>query len=103
VKTYFKVCFALISSPAWAAWEALGRFGGWAAIIEVDSQNRGTVLAATSNAQLFGSEDDGDSWNPLPFPAELRATLHAGFIQRYLRIFGPFPHNGRWCDLAATA
>jgi photosystem II stability/assembly factor-like uncharacterized protein len=83
VKTYFKVCFALISSPAWAAWEALGPFGGSAAIIEVDSQNRGTLLAATSNAQLFGSQDDGDSWNPLPFPAELRATLHALVIDRH--------------------
>jgi photosystem II stability/assembly factor-like uncharacterized protein len=71
------VCVATLSSPLWAAWDAIGPFGGSAAVIHVDRHHRGTVLAATSNAQLFRSEDDGDSWRAIPFPAQLRATLHA--------------------------
>jgi len=71
------VCLALISTPLWAEWEAIGPFGGSAAVVQVDRHHLNTVLAATSNAQLFISEDDGGLWRNLPFPAELRATLHA--------------------------
>jgi len=58
-------------------WEPLGPFGGSAAIVQVDGQHPGTLLAATGNAQIFRSEDSGESWKALPFPGELRATLHA--------------------------
>ena len=44
--------------------------------------HRGVVVAATSNAQIFRSEDSGDSWKALPFPAQLRATLHALVVDR---------------------
>jgi photosystem II stability/assembly factor-like uncharacterized protein len=71
------VCLAAISSPLWAAWDSIGPFGGSAAVIQVDPHRRGTVLAATSNSQVFRSDDNGDSWRPLPFPAQFRATLHA--------------------------
>lgn len=57
--------------------QPIGPFGGAAAIVEVDPHRRDTVLAATSNAQLFRSTNNGDSWLRLPFPAELRASLHA--------------------------
>ena len=57
--------------------ELIGPFGGSAAVVQVDSNRPGTVLAATSNALLFRSTDDGDSWVRLTFPAELRASLHA--------------------------
>jgi photosystem II stability/assembly factor-like uncharacterized protein len=71
------VCLATLSSPLWADWEAIGPFGGSAAVIQTDPHHRGTVFAATSNAQIFRSDDDGDSWRPAPFPAQFRATLHA--------------------------
>jgi photosystem II stability/assembly factor-like uncharacterized protein len=58
-------------------WEFLGPFGGSAAIVQVDGHHSGTLLAATSNAQIFRSEDSGESWKALPFPGQLRATLHA--------------------------
>src|SRR5262249_46519135 len=64
-----------------ADWEPLGPFGGSAAIVQVDRQAR-TILAATSNAQIFRSNDDGNSWSLLPFPAQARATLHALAIDR---------------------
>jgi photosystem II stability/assembly factor-like uncharacterized protein len=70
-------CVALCSFPLGAAWEAIGPFGGPATVVQVDRQHRGTVLAATSNAQVFRSDDDGGSWRALSFPPELRATLHA--------------------------
>ncbi len=55
-------------------WEPLGPFGGSAAIVQVDHR---VVVAATSNAQIYRSEDYGDSWKALPFPAQSRASLHA--------------------------
>ena len=58
-------------------WQSLGPFGGSAATVQVDPHHPGGLLAATSNAQLFRSDDSGDSWKALPFPAQLRATLHA--------------------------
>jgi photosystem II stability/assembly factor-like uncharacterized protein len=58
-------------------WEPLGPFGGSAAIVQVDGHHPGTLLAGTSNAQIFQSEDSGESWKALPFPGELRAMLHA--------------------------
>ncbi len=61
--------------------EPLGPFGGSAAVVQVDSRP-GTLLAATSDAQIFRSEDSGDSWRPLPFPGQLRATLHALVVDR---------------------
>ena len=77
MRANFAVCLATLSSPLWAGWDALGPFGGSAAVVQVDSHHPGTVFAATSNAQIFRSDDDGDSWRAIPFPAQLRATLHA--------------------------
>jgi photosystem II stability/assembly factor-like uncharacterized protein len=77
MKANLAVCLATFSFSLWAGWDAIGPFGGSAAVIQVDGHHRGTVLAATSNAQLFRSDDDGDTWRALPFPAQLRATLHA--------------------------
>jgi photosystem II stability/assembly factor-like uncharacterized protein len=77
VATKLAACLALTSFPLWAAWEAIGPFGGSAAVVQVDRQQKGVVLAATSHAQLFRSDDSGASWRSLSFPAERRATLHA--------------------------
>src|SRR5439155_1710156 len=60
--------------------QSIGPFGGSAAVVEVDPHRPGTVLAATSNALLFRSINNGDSWTRVPFPAELRASLHAMVI-----------------------
>jgi len=73
----FLVCLVVVTSVARAEWRPLGPFGGSAAIVLVDHLHRDTLLAATSNAQIFRSEDDGDSWSPLRFPGKFRATLHA--------------------------
>jgi len=71
------LCLTAALTATGAAWEPLGPFGGSAAIVLVDPHYRDTELAATSNAQIFRSEDGGDSWRPLRFPAQFRATLHA--------------------------
>jgi len=57
--------------------ESIGPFGGSAAVVQVDTQRPGVVLAATSNALLFKSANDGHSWTRVPFLPELRARLHA--------------------------
>ncbi len=71
--------WCLVAAPFATAgeWASLGPFGGSAAIVVVDRHEPGGLLAATSNAQIFRSEDGGDSWSPLPFPPQFRATLHA--------------------------
>jgi photosystem II stability/assembly factor-like uncharacterized protein len=60
----------------------MGPFGGPAAVVQADRQHPGHVLAATSNAQLFRSADAGATWDVIPFPAELRATLHAFVVDQ---------------------
>ncbi len=77
MRTSLATWLVALSSPLWAGWDAIGPFGGSAAVVQVDSHHRGTIFAATSNAQIFQSDDDGDSWRPIPFPAQFRATLHA--------------------------
>jgi photosystem II stability/assembly factor-like uncharacterized protein len=77
---YFRSIAACLFAPAFliaANWKAIGPFGGSASIVRVDERHPGMVLAATANALLFRSQDNGESWSPLAFPAELRATLHA--------------------------
>jgi photosystem II stability/assembly factor-like uncharacterized protein len=75
--SHILLCLAALASAAGAGWQPLGPFGGSAAIVLVDRLDRDALLAATSNAQIFRSENAGDLWSPLPFPAEFRATLHA--------------------------
>jgi photosystem II stability/assembly factor-like uncharacterized protein len=49
-------------------------------LIQADPHHQGALLAGTAAARLFRSRDDGDTWQPLLFPAELRSTLHAMLI-----------------------
>src|SRR5271163_4790349 len=58
-------------------WIPMGPFGGSAAVIQIDVQHPGTVLAASNNGLIFRSLDHGDSWQPLAFPPQLRSNLHA--------------------------
>src|SRR5580704_11416464 len=51
--------------------------GGPVTVVAADSQQKGTIVAGTSAAVLLRSRDWADSWERLPFPAELRSTLHA--------------------------
>jgi photosystem II stability/assembly factor-like uncharacterized protein len=49
-------------------------------VVRADPHHQGTVLAGTARALLFRSRDRAETWVPLPFPAELRATLHGLLI-----------------------
>jgi photosystem II stability/assembly factor-like uncharacterized protein len=71
------ILWSLLSCPAWAGWQAVGPFGGAAAVVAVDPHHPDTVLAATSNALLFRSTDAGGHWSALPFSPQLRSVLHA--------------------------
>jgi photosystem II stability/assembly factor-like uncharacterized protein len=63
-----------------AQWKALGPFGGSMQTVQLDPHRRGTAIAGAANGLIFRSRDFGDSWSALPFPAELRGTLHALLI-----------------------
>ena len=49
-------------------------------VVRADPHHQGTLLAGTATAMLYRSRDGADSWTRLPFPVELRATLHAVMI-----------------------
>ena len=66
----------LIVPPSWANWKTLGPFGGSAWIVATDPNLPKTLIAGTDTGLLFRSQDSGESWSPLPFPARMRATLH---------------------------
>lgn len=63
-----------------AQWKPLGPFGGSMQIVQLDPHRSGAAIAGAANGLLFRSRDGGDSWSALPFPAELRGTLHALLI-----------------------
>lgn len=65
-------------------------------LIQVDPHHPNTLLAATATARLFRSRDAGDTWTPLPFPAESRSTLHAMLID-------PVKENVYWLALSSEA
>ena len=67
----------LLCVPLWSAVLPLGPFGGAASLVVADPNSTRTFLAATRNSQLFRSRDAGESWTPVPFPPQLRATLNA--------------------------
>src|SRR6185436_18013117 len=73
------LCFAiglLILIPLRASWVPLGPFGGSASIVVADPHSPRTFVVGTSNALLFRTRDGGESWSPLPFPAQLHAVLN---------------------------
>src|SRR5579859_6923433 len=49
-------------------------------IVQADPHHQGTLLAGTATALLFRSRDGANSWTRVPFPGELRSTLHAVMI-----------------------
>ena len=71
------IMMAACGFPLRAQWKALGPFGGSVNVVQIDPNRPDLVLAGTANASLFLSKNAGESWTPLPFPGEFRATLHA--------------------------
>jgi photosystem II stability/assembly factor-like uncharacterized protein len=67
----------LLCFPLWAAWAPLGPFGGSASFVAADPHSSKTFLAGTRNALLFRTDDAGESWTAIWFPAQLQATLNA--------------------------
>ena len=74
------VASLVLSVPLLAGWQAIGPFGGAAAVVQIDAHHAGTVLAATTNALLFRSSDDGEHWGSVHFPAQLHSVLHAFIV-----------------------
>ncbi len=92
----------LLSAPIHAAdLQSMGPFGGSAAIVQVVPHHPGTVLAATTNALLFRSTDGGASWARIPFPAELRSTLHAFVVGPRTDVYwaGVADDTGAWSGI----
>src|SRR3981081_4397766 len=58
-------------------WEMMGPFGGSAAVVAVDPNRPGRGVAAGSNGVLFPTRNQGERWQPIQFPGQLRTTLHA--------------------------
>jgi photosystem II stability/assembly factor-like uncharacterized protein len=72
-----RVVLLLAAIPVFAQWTALGPFGGAASFVVADPNSSKIFLAGTRNALLFRSRNAGESWIPLPFPAQLRSNLNA--------------------------
>jgi hypothetical protein len=76
----------MLTVPIFALWivslrgQPGGVFSNPVAIIQVDPNHQGTLLAGTATALLFRTQDAANSWRQLVFPAALHATLHAMLI-----------------------
>jgi photosystem II stability/assembly factor-like uncharacterized protein len=90
------LCFPLSATSA-----SLGPFGGSAAVIVADPHSPNTLVAGTRNALLFRSIDLGESWTPLPFPAQLQATLNTFVVDPQSGVYmaGLSSDSSRYCGL----
>jgi len=70
-------CLLILALPMCSQWQAIGPFGGATNTIQADPQHPGVLVAGTSNALLFRSNDRGDHWSPIAFAPSLRSVLHA--------------------------
>ena len=61
-------------------WKALGPFAGPAALVQTDPLRPGVVIAGTSSGRLFRSLNGGETWDPMPFPPDLQASLQTFLI-----------------------
>ena len=71
---------AIGSWPSLLYGEADAGIIGPMSLVRADPHHQGTLLAGTATAMLYRSRDGADSWVRLPFPGELRSTLHALMI-----------------------
>ena len=55
-------------------WTPAGPYGGGSDAIAVSSQS-GVLITASRNGRLFRSTNQGNQWDPLPFPAESNAKV----------------------------
>ena len=85
LSTQLPILIARVAVLAFISWTPLLdgtgiTFTNPVTVVQADPHHQGTLLAGTAAALLFRSRDGADSWRPLPFPAALRATLHAVLI-----------------------
>lgn len=82
----FRWVVGMLILPSLAFWivrlqgKPAGVLSNTVAVVQVDPHHPGTLLAGTATAMLFRTEDAGNSWKQLVFPAALHATLHAVLI-----------------------
>ena len=65
------------ATPLYAVgWIAAGPFGGNAECIAVSPSDPQRLIAGTKNANLFLSDDAGETWRNIAFPRQYTAMLH---------------------------
>jgi len=68
--------FVLTPAVSYGQWTALGPYGGGVHVLANVPSRPDTLIAGTRNALLFISMDATQSWQRLPFPRSLHATLN---------------------------
>ena len=69
MQSLLRFTFILVALPLFGDWRLAGPFGGSARSIAIDPQNRNILLAGARDSLLFRSDNAGESWRLLPFPA----------------------------------
>ena len=71
------LAISMAAVPSYAAgWVAAGPFGGNAEVIAVSPSNPERLIVGTKNANLFLSNDAGETWQNIAFPRQYTAMLH---------------------------
>ena len=59
------------------SWRPIGPFGGGAEVVAVDPSDSSRIYTLTKNSFLYKSEDEGQHWRLIRFPAQQGASAHA--------------------------
>src|SRR6267378_2196599 len=59
------------------AWTSIGPFGGGSQVVAVDPSAPDRIYTLTSNSFLYRSDDQGQSWRLIRFPAQQAAAAQA--------------------------
>jgi photosystem II stability/assembly factor-like uncharacterized protein len=79
VRFVFGILVAMMVVPclSYGQWVPLGPSGGGIQVLTSVPSEPGTLIAATRNAFLYRSRDMARTWQPIPFPRSLHASLNA--------------------------
>ncbi|HXA64215.1 MAG TPA: YCF48-related protein [Bryobacteraceae bacterium] len=80
MQSLLRFALVLIALPLHGGWTFAGPYGGSARSLAIDPHNGNTLLVGARDSLLLRSDDGGQTWRPLPFPAVARGVFNSVII-----------------------
>ncbi len=80
MQSLLRFALVLIALPLHGGWTFAGPYGGSARSLAIDPNNGNTLLVGARDSLLLRSDNGGQTWRPLPFPAGARGVFNSLII-----------------------